>query len=158
MISRNLRKHLSAAVLAAGLSVSGAALAQGGSPTSDVPAKVVPVSGPVELSPQEEEVLREIELDYERYEAAANGHHKRIQRILFREYQDRTALLDRRYEKRIGAAEDEETQRRLDAIAVLQKFIQDYPDHQYSFYSTFGRKLEPLEVFLRLGSRQEHSK
>ena len=62
--------------------------------------------------------LREIEIDFKRWESAANGHHQRIREILFREYEDRKRQLDRRYAERIEAAEQEERKRRLEAIAL----------------------------------------
>ncbi len=110
----------------------------GGTPA---PAAAEPVApGPVTVPPQpaaipthtpeELEVLAEIEQDLKRYEASAGQHHRRMQAILSGEYKDRKGRLEARYAAKIANAEEQEYERRLSAIALLEKFVQDYPDHK----------------------------
>lgn len=81
-------------------------------------------------SPEELEILAEVEQDLKRFELAANQHHKRMQSILAGEYRDRKGQLESRYATKIGNADNQEQERRLNAIALLEKFIVDYPEHQ----------------------------
>jgi len=133
------RLFLSTAVLAA-LAVSPAANAQPAAPpvapvtapdaapagpVIPAPAVVAPTHTPAEL-----EALAEFELDFKRWEQAANQHHRRMQSILSSEYKDRKSRLESRYAKKIANAEEQQAARRLSAIALLEKFIQDYPDHK----------------------------
>lgn len=85
---------------------------------------------PKELSPLEKGALDEIEGDYKRYEDAWHDHNKRMLTILKREYEERRTKLDERYTKKISAAEKEERRRHLEAIALLEQFIQQYPDNE----------------------------
>ncbi len=91
------------------------------------PTAVSPV--PV-LTPEELEVLAEVEQDLVRYEQAAGQHHRRMRTILASEYTDRKGQLEARYTEKISGAEKLELARRLRAIELLEKFIADYPDHQ----------------------------
>ena len=86
--------------------------------------------GPVILSAAEKEILAEVEGDYTRYQEAASRHQKRITGILFREYENRKSTLEKRYTKKIAAASAKERKRRLEAIALLEKFVVDYPDSE----------------------------
>jgi tetratricopeptide (TPR) repeat protein len=94
------------------------------------PAPVAPVAPQPTHTPEELEVLAEIEQDAKRWEQAANQHHRRMQSILTSEYKDRKGQLESRYAEKIKNAEEQEQERRLNAIALLEKFIKDYPDHQ----------------------------
>lgn len=82
------------------------------------------------LTPEELEVLGEVEQLYERYAEAAAGHNTRMRTILRNEYEDRKTKLERRYAEKIDSAAKQERERRLAAIALLEKFIQDYPSHE----------------------------
>lgn len=110
----------------------GAAAGQPGGPAAGQPTGSRPGSsfGPTQLTPEELEVLAEVEQDLKRYEQAANQHHKRVRVILASEYTDRKGQLESRYAEKIGNAEKQELERRISAIALLEKFVQDYPNHQ----------------------------
>lgn len=97
-------------------------------PAQPIPAQPIPAQP--EHTPEELEILAEIEQDMERWAQAANQHHRRMQSILSSEYKDRKGQLEARYATKIKNAEEQELERRLSAIALLEKFIQDYPDHQ----------------------------
>ena len=66
------------------------------------PTAVSPV--PV-LTPEELEVLAEVEQDLVRYEQAAGQHHRRMRSILASEYTDRKGQLEARYSEKISGAE-----------------------------------------------------
>lgn len=131
---------LSPGLVSFGLFSSQVANAQpaGTAPPTTAPAPVAP--GPVTVAPQaptipthtpeELVILAEIEQDLIRYEASAGQHHRRMQAILSGEYKDRKGQLEARYAAKIANAEEQEYERRLSAIALLEKFVQDYPDHQ----------------------------
>ncbi|MBL4637461.1 MAG: tetratricopeptide repeat protein [Kofleriaceae bacterium] len=112
----------------------GPAAGQPGGPAAGQPVapRMGPGSnfGPTVLTPEELEILAEVEQDLIRYEKAANLHHKRVRIILASEYKDRKGQLESRYAEKIGNAEKQELARRLSAIVLLEKFVQDYPNHQ----------------------------
>lgn len=81
------------------------------------------------LSAAEAEVLRQAEIDFLRFQEAANGHHRRLREILITEFADRSAALEKRYAERIRRAEAEKKKRHLDTIALLEKFIEEHPGH-----------------------------
>lgn len=83
-----------------------------------------------QLTGEEVALLAEVEQDYTRYQQAADGHHLRIRATLLREWTERNALLEKRYSERIARAEEEKKRRHLDTIALLRKFIKNYPDHE----------------------------
>ena len=127
------------------LSVAGQAMAQPsgatrGSAPKDAQADATnPVPPPppattastsnLRLSPEEQKAFDDIEKDFSTYSSEAERHRERVNEILMSEYQDRTQNLEKRYADKIAAAEREERERRLTAIAALQKFIADYPQH-----------------------------
>ena len=114
-----MRFALAFALTAALASTAGAQQPSGDGQPADQPPGVTPTTaGPTQLTPAEMEALREIEIDFKRWENAANGHHNRIRQILFREYEDRKLQLERRYAERIEAAEKDERTRRLGAARV----------------------------------------
>ena len=73
--------------------------------------------------------LKEIEDDLKRVQRAADTHQERVKDYLYGQYLDRKARLEKRYADSIKKAEGEERKRHLAAIAVLEKFILDYPNH-----------------------------
>lgn len=95
-----------------------------------VPQKTVP-TGPAgrPYTQKELDALTEIEHDLDRYQAAADVQQDRIKDYLYGQYTDRKARLEKRYADSISKAEKTQHQRHLDAIALLEKFIKDYPDH-----------------------------
>ncbi len=120
------------------IALGGTASAQDAPPSDAKPAEAAPTPAPApastaplgrQLSPEETAVLEEIEKDFSRWETAAHAHGKRVRHILYREYEDRKLALQRRYGEKITAADAEQRKRRLDAIALLEKFIADYPSH-----------------------------
>ena len=110
------------------LAPSGPAVAQPGGGDGSAGASGSAVKSP--LSPEELAVLAEVEEDYKRYEAAAAEHEERLRIVLRREFDKRTAELEKRYAERIAQAEGEKRRRHFEAIALLEKFIKDHPDHE----------------------------
>lgn len=94
------------------------------------PAPVPPAGIKRPLSAEELQVLAEVEEDFKRYEAAAREHHERIRSMLRREFDTRARQLEERYAERIEKTEAEKRRRHFEAIALLEKFIKDHPDHQ----------------------------
>lgn len=96
-----------------------------GQPT---PAPVV--SGSIQLSPQELEVLKSVEDDYEQFIEAAKEHDTRMRAIARHEYTERTAELEKRYAERIANAESDKEERQTLTRERLEKFLADHPKHQ----------------------------
>jgi tetratricopeptide (TPR) repeat protein len=99
-------------------------------PSAPAPASARPVAVQPTHTPEELEVLAEVEQDFIRWSQAANQHHLRMQDILASEYKDRKGILESRYADKIKSAEEAELARRLSAIVLLEKFIKDYPNHE----------------------------
>jgi tetratricopeptide (TPR) repeat protein len=93
------------------------------------PAQPVNVN-PIQLSPQEKDALKDIEAEYERFLSAATQHDQRMRAIARREYDTRSAELQKRYGDRIAKAEAERGKRHGDAIALLEKFLKNHPSHE----------------------------
>jgi TolA-binding protein len=87
-----------------------------------------PVVPPRELSPQEMEVLKEVERDAERYAGATDDHVEQMRGVLRREYQEKVRSAAERYHKAIDSAEKDYRARHLSAMAALQQFLVKYPD------------------------------
>lgn len=84
---------------------------------------------PAPPPPLDPAVLDGFERDFERYEEAANRHHGRMRSLLLREYDKRKKELEARYAEKLRSARDEKNRRQLEAIALLEKFIREHPDH-----------------------------
>jgi cellulose synthase operon protein C len=84
---------------------------------------------PIQLSPREKDQLRDIEAEYERFLGAATEHDRRMRSIAKREYDTRTADLQKRYADRIAKAEADRGRRHGDTIALIEKFLQNHPNH-----------------------------
>lgn len=112
--------------LALGLGAAAPASAQPAAP----PTAPVSRPGNVDPSPERLEWLREAENMMRRYEGAANEQQRRMLALLVREYQRRLGQLNQRYAGQLTAAEKEKQQRQLEAIALLEKFIADHPNHK----------------------------
>jgi Tetratricopeptide repeat len=95
------------------------------------PPKQEPWVGPRgrRYSKDERKTLKELEADLKRYQRAAESHHERVKDYLYAQYLDRKARLEQRYADGIARTEAQQRKRHLDAIALLQKFINDYPEH-----------------------------
>src|SRR5262249_6223784 len=95
------------------------------------PVRPPPVStNPIQLSPREKNELKDIEAEHDRFVAAANEHDARLRAIARREYDARSAELQKRYSERIPRAEADRGRRHTDTIALLEKFLKDHPDHE----------------------------
>jgi tetratricopeptide (TPR) repeat protein len=95
------------------------------------PRPPTPVNiNPIQLSPQEKEQLKDIEAEYERFLGSANQHDRRMRAIARREYDTRTAELQKRYADRIAKTEADRGRRHGDTIALIEKFLQNHPGHE----------------------------
>jgi tetratricopeptide (TPR) repeat protein len=97
-----------------------------GQPTRPAPVNI----NPIQLSPQEKEALKDIEAEYDRFRNSANQQDQRMRAIAKREYDTRTAELQKRYADRIARAEAERGRRHSDTIAILERFLKLHPDHE----------------------------
>lgn len=86
-------------------------------------------TNPIQLSPKEKDELRDIEAEYTRFVNAADQHDSRMRAIARREYDTRTAELQKRYAERIARAEADRGRRHTDTVALLEKFLRDHPAH-----------------------------
>ncbi|MEZ4364448.1 MAG: hypothetical protein R3B48_30005 [Kofleriaceae bacterium] len=93
------------------------------------PPRPTPAAVPLSLTPQELEILKDVESEWDTYVGAGDAHHRRMRQVLLREYDGRTKELDRRYAEKIARTESGLVQRHKDTIALLEKFIAKHPDH-----------------------------
>ncbi|MFT3695039.1 MAG: hypothetical protein QM831_18015 [Kofleriaceae bacterium] len=94
------------------------------------PAKNPAVKPPLTLDPKEMDELKDVEAEYDKFVEAAEQHDKRMRAIARREYDQRTNELERRYAERIAKSESDQSKRHTDTIALLEKFLQNHPDHE----------------------------
>jgi len=94
------------------------------------PATRPVATGPTVLSPKEAEALKDVEAEFERYQAIADEHDKRLRAIAKVEFDSRTGELEKRYAERIAKTESDKTKRHADAIALLEKFLVNHPNHE----------------------------
>lgn len=106
------------------------AFAQPGGGATPAPAPAPSRMGNVDATPERLEWIREAESMMKRYEQAADQQQRRMISLLVREYQRRLGQLNQRYADRLTGVEKEKRQRQLEAIALLEKFIEDHPDHK----------------------------
>jgi hypothetical protein len=101
-------------------------------PSPDGPRRVpVPVNTrPLELNAKEKDELKDVEAEYDRFVNAANQHDQRMRSIAKREYDGRTAELQKRYGDRIAKIEADRGRRHTDTIALLEKFLKNHPNHE----------------------------
>ncbi len=85
---------------------------------------------PVQLSPKDKEALADIEAEFERFTQAATEHDTRMRLIAKREYDSRSALLDKRYGDRIAKTEATRGEKTGDSIAKLEAFLAVHKDHE----------------------------
>jgi hypothetical protein len=85
---------------------------------------------PIQLSPRDKDELKDVEAEHDRFVAAANEHDARLRAIARREYDARSAELQKRYAERIARAEADRGRRHTDTIALLEKFLKDHPAHE----------------------------
>lgn len=80
------------------------------------------------LSPNELEVLGDVEKEWDRYVQSGETHHQRMRQVLVREYDARTKELERRYAERVASTEAELDKRHKDTIALLERFVAKHPN------------------------------
>src|SRR4029078_5742486 len=97
----------------------------GGSGTQPVPGVM-----PTELNDEEKKVLDDVEQEYARYLQQAELHNKRMREVVGREYEERQKELEARYAEQIAKAEADKKARHLETVALLQKFLQQHPNHE----------------------------
>lgn len=89
-----------------------------------------PVSGPVQLSPEELDELKQVEADFDQFLEAAQNHDARLRQIARHEYTERTKELEKRYAERIASAEAGKVARQQLTKERLEKFLADHPKHE----------------------------
>ncbi len=112
---------------------------------------------PAPLTSAEMKTLREVERDFARYKSEAQKHHQRMRQLLMREFKSRESALKKRYTTRIARTETVKRQRHLEAIALLERFIQEHPSHpQFTPDAMFRlADLHLDEADLELEAREE---
>ena len=95
-----------------------------------LPALTCPDAAYSQNSPNRDQLIAEREETVKRYTDAAARHQSQMYEILKSEYDQRKKGIEKRYGKRIEEGEEEERVRRLEAIAMLEKFIQNYPNRE----------------------------
>jgi tetratricopeptide (TPR) repeat protein len=106
-------------------------------PPSGTPAHEPPATGPglgvtqpLVLDPKEAEALKDVEQELDNFIKAGEAHDKRLREIAKREFDSRTAELEKRYAERLAKSLEDQKKRHADTIALLEKFLQDHPNHQ----------------------------
>ena len=89
-----------------------------------------PASPPIQLNDKELKELHEVEQDYDNFLKAADDHDKRMREIARHEFDARTAELEKRYAERIAKSEQDRVKRHAETIALLEKFLQNHPNHE----------------------------
>lgn len=84
---------------------------------------------PLQLDAKEMEELKDVEAEYDNFLKAADEHDKRVRAIAHRDYDTRTDELEKRYAERIARTESDQVKHHADAIALLEKFLQNHPNH-----------------------------
>lgn len=85
---------------------------------------------PVTLNNKELAELKDVEADFEAFAKAAEEHDKRMRSVARREYDTRTADLERRYAERIAKSETDLVKRRGDTVTLLENFLISHPNHE----------------------------
>jgi hypothetical protein len=115
--------------------VTALALAAGGlagaqepqQPRDHVPA--VPGSAPARpLTPEELQVLDEVEQIAERYKRESGAHAETMRAIIRREYGEKVRVLEERYDKGVDAAEKDYRKRLGSTMELLKAFLEKYPN------------------------------
>ncbi|HUS30795.1 MAG TPA: hypothetical protein VMZ53_19930 [Kofleriaceae bacterium] len=83
-----------------------------------------------QLSAEDLEQLKDVEAEYDQFVGAADDHDKRMRQVARREFDARTAELERRYAERIAKTETDKADRHKRTIEKLEKFVADHPAHQ----------------------------
>ncbi len=99
---------------------------------SPLPARQVPGLRPPDapdLTPEEQGALNRKRDAFERFREVADHHHERIGELLSREYHIRRQRLVERYDSRIDVVHDQRRNQHVEAIAALERFLEEHPDH-----------------------------
>jgi TolA-binding protein len=118
-------------LLAAAFAAGGSAAAQDGGATSATAAKATPAattSAPPKELTEEERELQEMLSIVEDFQEQTKSYKKEVQLIIERKYEEQRKAVVGSYNRAISELEEEENQRRLEAIAVFEKFLAKYPD------------------------------
>jgi tetratricopeptide (TPR) repeat protein len=89
-----------------------------------------PAAAPIQLNDKEMKELHDVEQDYESFLKTAEEHDKRMRDIARHEFDARTSELEKRYAERIAKAEADRVKRHGDTIALIEKFLQNHPNHE----------------------------
>jgi tetratricopeptide (TPR) repeat protein len=82
------------------------------------------------LTEEEKKELKAVEGDYDQFIRAADEHDRRMRDMAKREFDARTAELEKRYAERIAKTQLDQVNRHAETIALLEKFLQDHPNHE----------------------------
>lgn len=99
---------------------------------ADVPSRRLPpppAADRMPLSPQERDMLSEVEADFERYREAADEHMARMQVQIRQAMRRRKARIEKRYAVQRRKAAKQRELRRENAVELLEGFIDKHPDH-----------------------------
>jgi len=101
-------------------------------PDPNTPAPPAPVPGvaPAKLTAEELDVLKDVEQEYGRFLEQAENHNRRLRAVVSREYEEKQAELEKRYAEKIAQASADKKLRHDATVALLEKFVQDHPNHE----------------------------
>lgn len=85
---------------------------------------------PLALDPKEQEALKDVEHELDRFTKAAEEHDKRVRTIAKREFESRLGDLEKRYADRIAKTEADKLRHHGDTIALLEQFLKNHPAHE----------------------------
>ena len=128
LVKRTLAALLVGALATTATPPSARAQPGGGDPAAPGPGENT--RAPIALDERELAELKELEGDYKHYIGEAERHQQRMRAVIQRELDARIKELEKRYAEGIAAAEAERHRRHLETVALLEKFIADYPDHE----------------------------
>ncbi|MGM0557311.1 MAG: tetratricopeptide repeat protein [Myxococcota bacterium] len=97
---------------------------------SALEAPDAPGAAPEGADEQFKQEVQAFQKSYDRYAGEMKDYQGTIDSIVEAEYKKRVAEVNSKYDQRISALEAVERQRRLDAIATFQKFVERYPDRE----------------------------
>ncbi len=97
---------------------------------SGMAAPAAPEAAPEGASDEFKSEVTAFQKSYNRYSGELKDYQGTIDSIVEAEYKKRMAEVNSKYDQRINALEAVERQRRLDAIATFEKFIERYPNRK----------------------------
>lgn len=135
------------------------ALALAGSAWAQDEEEVAPPAAPEEAVPASEEDLEEFRAAFERFNERVQEMRGELQRIVAHRYQEEVAKIRASYDSQIAENEIVERERRLEAIARHQAFVEKYPDSPYTAHRMFrlaNLYLEEMEYEFLVASNDYH--